>query len=542
MRVPLMALAATTAALALAGCSGPSPSTPPEPPVAAPAGAGSPTTLGLYRLTGDPAVGAFELIPLRRLQALGDSFDVDITPFADATLRLAGVGLPAPDDLRLRFKFSHPLPDTSRRIDLHVFDVRLHFLNNDVAATFSGEAGLEASLRGPDEFPIAPAAIPMLNATAWSTWADEVVEPVIGDLGPNLYPYLLVHEDPAQTTFNATAPSGWNVVPMANTVYDVEARFRLTAGQNVDLILAMDASYGSSALKTIPEPGPGSRLNPVYFNPEFNLKEPWKATVAVEGTPQLGNAATQAMLTLTAFDHQGNRPATGNFDPLTAPRTSLRYNSEMDKAEVAIPGTLPVAQEVRNFTGDGSPGSPYVATVAIPGNALTAAGTFLGIAAFEDELSDVIGFTNPLPTQGFTAAGTVVDRWDFTTYVPFLLTVLPSTGGAPTWTQVHNMMVNGDPAVPGSDCLQCHEFGQGGLTISPDKNTAHAQLVGVNSFGCAGQTYIVPSCPGASYLYRKLLPTPAPPCGARMPNGGPYWSASAIQMVNDWISAGAQNN
>ncbi|HYE78980.1 MAG TPA: hypothetical protein VEI97_13430, partial [bacterium] len=112
--------------------------------------------------------------------------------------------------------------------------------------------------------------------------------------------------------------------------------------------------------------------------------------------------------------------------------------------------------------------------------------------------------------------------------------------GPPTWTQVHNMIVNGDPSVAGdATCVSCHVAGPNGLFMTADKNATYANLVNVAS--TCGEDYIEPNNPGASFLYEKLQPSPA--CGLQMPQSGPpYWSATAIQMVADWINTGAPNN
>jgi len=57
----------------------------------------------------------------------------------------------------------------------------------------------------------------------------------------------------------------------------------------------------------------------------------------------------------------------------------------------------------------------------------------------------------------------------------------------------------------------------------------------------SGTHIIVPGDPCASILVQKL--GLAPPFGSRMPyNGPPYFSATELQLVRDWIAEGAQNN
>ncbi|HYE78509.1 MAG TPA: hypothetical protein VEI97_11025, partial [bacterium] len=269
------------AALAALGCAGQSPTAVDQAPSnGSQAVWESAPALGIYHLEGK-AGGELSLSPVARAsQALGDSFSVDITSIAGPNFRLSGIEFLADGSLRATFAFKHPLPDTTSRKDLHVFDLRMHVLSPTVGTTFGGAAGLSAptGADGASE-ELKQAATGLTNADGWSTWGDEIVEPAIGSLAPNLYPYKLIHEDTARPIpLNADAPAGWNVVPQSNATYTVAAIFKLTAGQSVDLFLGLDASYGNSAVgqRVIPKPDPGGRLNPRYLNPEFNLKEAWK--------------------------------------------------------------------------------------------------------------------------------------------------------------------------------------------------------------------------------------------------------------------------
>ncbi len=54
----------------------------------------------------------------------------------------------------------------------------------------------------------------------------------------------------------------------------------------------------------------------------------------------------------------------------------------------------------------------------------------------------------------------------------------------------------------------------------------------------AGLQRIAPGAPGESYLVYKLLGV-GPVRGARMPRGAAAWSSQDVQLVSDWIAAGA---
>jgi hypothetical protein len=51
---------------------------------------------------------------------------------------------------------------------------------------------------------------------------------------------------------------------------------------------------------------------------------------------------------------------------------------------------------------------------------------------------------------------------------------------------------------------------------------------------------IVPGDPCGSFIYQKL--SDAPPVGSRMPTYGPYWPASDMRLLSDWIAEGARAN
>jgi len=225
-------------------------------------------------------------------------------------------------------------------------------------------------------------------------------------------------------------------VPQSTATYPVHVDLKLPAGTPLSAYLAIDASYGASALgpRTLPKTDPGGRLNPRYFNPEFNLKEAWRTEASASGPVTAGDAGSQTEITLRAFDHQGALPAIGDFDPLTAQPTALRYPSDLAGADLAIPGVLAAPRAIARdqFTGDGTPTAPYTTTVAITGDQVTAdPGTYLGAVAFRDQMTSHAAEIDPLPTKGYTRDNVVVDRTDFTTYQLFTLQVLSGAGNQP---------------------------------------------------------------------------------------------------------------
>ncbi|HLH54470.1 MAG TPA: hypothetical protein VKY92_12720 [Verrucomicrobiae bacterium] len=93
----------------------------------------------------------------------------------------------------------------------------------------------------------------------------------------------------------------------------------------------------------------------------------------------------------------------------------------------------------------------------------------------------------------------------------------------------------------GGICVGCH-----GPTFPPDFTSGSALSLMYISAGTGGQcngtyTYVVPSDPFNSLLYEKIT---SPPCGAQMPQGGPYFNYIVTQRVWRWINelTGADND
>lgn len=84
----------------------------------------------------------------------------------------------------------------------------------------------------------------------------------------------------------------------------------------------------------------------------------------------------------------------------------------------------------------------------------------------------------------------------------------------------------------GSICIKCHGSG-----FPPNFISSAAPLINTKA-GSGGAcpptwSYLVPGDPENSLIYRKLV---SPPCGDRMPQGGPYFNDIQIERVARWIS------
>lgn len=84
----------------------------------------------------------------------------------------------------------------------------------------------------------------------------------------------------------------------------------------------------------------------------------------------------------------------------------------------------------------------------------------------------------------------------------------------------------------------CHGSGTGGLTLSD--STAPGDLVDVESTALPGAFLVIPGDADASYLVQKLEAASGI-VGTEMPPGGTL-EADRLQLVRDWIDAGALDN
>lgn len=88
------------------------------------------------------------------------------------------------------------------------------------------------------------------------------------------------------------------------------------------------------------------------------------------------------------------------------------------------------------------------------------------------------------------------------------------------------------------DCASCHSglLARNGLSLD-SAETSYNELVNATARQAPAFVYVAPGDPGQSYLVHKLEGTQT--SGSRMPLGAPPLSADEINMIRQWISAGA---
>jgi len=143
-----------------------------------------------------------------------------------------------------------------------------------------------------------------------------------------------------------------------------------------------------------------------------------------------------------------------------------------------------------------------------------------GLACSADSCDPVTGCSN-VPDHRMCPAGQLCD------------VAGGSCALAPTFTDIY--------AIIAAECSPCHTSGMfsGDLNMST-RDFAYADLVGVTAVCGAGNTRVIPYDSRTSLLWRKLAAVDL--CGNRMPNGRSSLPPAQIDMVRDWIAAGAADN
>ncbi|AUX41940.1 hypothetical protein SOCE26_033650 [Sorangium cellulosum] len=178
---------------------------------------------------------------------------------------------------------------------------------------------------------------------------------------------------------------------------------------------------------------------------------------------------------------------------------------------ISCAGTLDDIDKYRDGdSSDGSGGSP-------PGG-----GSGAGTPAATTGGSPTATTGGDAATTGGDAATTGGD--------PATTTASASSGG------VEDMCPPSIPAFLTEACAQggCHDMGgaKAGLVMTAGWET---MVVNRGTTSCNGAQLLVPGNPDASAIYTKMLPTPPPQCGIRMPAGQMPISDPDIMCVRDWI-------
>jgi uncharacterized delta-60 repeat protein len=361
--------------LLLIGCSSGNPATTPNDGISQSTAISSSSILGAYNLIIDSSSMSAEMTPVR-IPSIGQSWTLSGRSFFNTfpcqnCFQISGLGY---EDglLAVDFTINHPFPKGNlmeppsgrNRLDLDLFDL---------ACVIAPESQT-------------PAHFSLANFNVYDDYISNpdgfTTELSMLALDMSAMPYKLVIDDsmsiPPSNTFNKfEMESGKNF----------QMKFRVEPGETLVFDLYLTFGYGASADFE-------SRLNPVYYNPEFNRKSSWKVTVTPpNGTepPEQGNtwdntnSTTTYDVTVKVYDWQIG----ANVNQMLTNPSDVYAASEIDHIAVEIPGMTDTLKQVGGDSyapgGTGMPDSPLVYNVPIANENHLAPGEYVGLVIVYDE-------------------------------------------------------------------------------------------------------------------------------------------------------------
>ena len=227
---------------------------------------------GEYELTINPEDSTAELTA-KRIAAIGEDYIVSgvnfftIAPCATC-LKISGIAIDMDGNAVLTFSIRHPFPagntseppSAANRLDLDVFDLAMVIVPSEATATTYSITG-KGVYTGY-----------CINPDGYTTELADVVSDTAA------MPFFLAVDD------SDTGTSTFNKFAMGEEDMTFDAGFDLSAGVlSFDMYLTM--GYGFSAKRP-------DRLQPKYYNPEFNRKAAWKVVVTPpegDDPPEMAN-------------------------------------------------------------------------------------------------------------------------------------------------------------------------------------------------------------------------------------------------------------
>ena len=366
------------AGLIIAGCSGGNVVTPTYDLAEANGNFGMIGVMGVYDLTIDPVNQTADLVA-KRTSSIGESYIVSGLGFFTAVPCADCFGLITIDfvggNLALIFGLDHPFPagniseppTAANRLDLDVFDVALVIAPQGATATnyvLTGEDIYEGYVA---------------NASGYTTELAEVT----GD-GAAM-PFVLVIDD---SLADPIPTDNFNKLAMGAEDLVFSVGFSLAPGMSLSYDTYLTMGYGWSAAKL-------DRLNPKYYNPEFNRKAAWKVVIIppdMAGDPpdpantwNDEDSTTTWPVAVEVYDWQiGAVVASGEFGD--AAETEIFAASEVASVTLEIPGMNTAIHEITALPAEtGLPGDPLVYMFAIANELDLDAGVYIGLVKVTDE-------------------------------------------------------------------------------------------------------------------------------------------------------------
>lgn len=397
-----------------------------------------PLMIGVYEVELDKNNLTGNIYPQRMSSALGDSYNVDITPFLSGSpcwdcIRIESVRLDG-DYLSVDFLTQHPF-DPENRYDLHVFDLRGIIVSGKNTVKFekipidlTGDGEYESYAKGNVSF--------LVDPDGYTSFYDSVVKHYTGrEFDGNINPFknLWVNTsteppgsnyEPKTSTKHGftdlTNARGHNVFPMGGKFHNSLAKttytFDFSTVDAVTFLFVLEASYAHTAIFT-------TRKEPRYFLPEFHRKEAWQVTgELIEMNLHPNDWMTTAKLRVGAIDWQEGHVPNPNWNYAVSELTEIRYQSNIREVIIDIPGIIENPFELTTsdaLSGTGGVDDPYIWERSFTNQLSAGSGTYWGIVAVRDDLEG-----SPHAPLGVHGDDTVPIRYnDLTTYQAFKIVI-----------------------------------------------------------------------------------------------------------------------
>jgi len=407
--------------------------------------------LGAYYAYIDTREIAGELTSVRKSEALGDPFTVDITGYLNGNpcgncFKLDSIALNNRNEILASFSLRHPFPlpahnppEYRERLDLHVFDVRaIFFLKDELSkkVSFDGIRNVVLGPIGGDQ------TLDSDNSGFWASedWDgatnlfDEYVDS-FWHTDSDIHPYKIFFEDGSRGNVNVNSatgftdpyyPSGHNVFPQGAGPDIKTINLGNIPKRKFGFIVVIAAAYGQAA--RFWGSATGQRGSPRYYLPEFNCKEPWKVKLDIPSTTDLisaGDSTSSMILNIDVCDWQHSYGTVrGDYNPRTDPLDSLHRSSKVKNVYAEIPGVSNIDETSTPISGTGLGSDPLHYSLTINNDKLAQQGQYQGLVAVTDELHG----TN-LEGYGVKRDGvTLFDINSFVTYAVFQASVIDREG------------------------------------------------------------------------------------------------------------------
>jgi hypothetical protein len=330
--------------------------------------------LGVYDLKINFRNQTAELTPGRNV-SIGESYLVNgmgyfITFPCSNCFNICGIGFDF-DKVILDFNIDHPMepgdtgqdPSGINRLDLDIFDLALV---------------VQPLGHTPEEFELTDQSIYPDIISSPDGYTSELSN-IIGDQAA--LPYILLVDDseisPPAITYNKFE---------MGASHEFEVGFLNELGETLQFELYLTFSYGASATRD-------TRLNPVYYNPEFNRKAAWKVEASPHNSWFSFDSSMPVNIEVKVYDWQIG----ANVDSALTNITDIYEASDVESISIEIPGmhdTLQTFPGNQYTSGTGMPSDPLIYNLPIVNENNLPGGEYTGIVKVTDQRQPKI------PTDG----------------------------------------------------------------------------------------------------------------------------------------------